>query len=130
MLELLTTQDIEFTTIALNERGEIQDRSIRRARQFIEQEPNRPIVDDRVVKDEQQDAVWRGIGKHARAPQRRCGEVEGLAGDGHESVADVGRPCRSKSAAFTEVVPTSKVRFSMEMAGPGAAGSSPPGKGL
>jgi hypothetical protein len=36
MHELLATQDIEFTTVTLNERGEIRDRSIHHARQFIE----------------------------------------------------------------------------------------------
>jgi formylglycine-generating enzyme required for sulfatase activity len=36
MPELLATQDIEFTTVTLNERGEIQARSIHRARQFVE----------------------------------------------------------------------------------------------
>ncbi len=36
MLESISTQDIEFTTVILNERGEVQDRSIYHARQFVE----------------------------------------------------------------------------------------------
>jgi formylglycine-generating enzyme required for sulfatase activity len=36
MPEPLAPQEIEFTTVTLNERGEIQDRSIHHARQFVE----------------------------------------------------------------------------------------------
>ena len=36
MVEPHATQDIEFTTVTLNERGEIQNRSVHRAQQFIE----------------------------------------------------------------------------------------------
>jgi len=36
MPEGLPTQEIEFITVTLNERGEIQDRSIHRAQQFVE----------------------------------------------------------------------------------------------
>ena len=32
----LPLQEIEFTTVTLNERGEIQDRPVHRARQFVE----------------------------------------------------------------------------------------------
>ena len=35
-MEDLPTSDIEFTTVTLNERGEIQDRSIHHARQLVE----------------------------------------------------------------------------------------------
>ncbi len=36
MNSLLSTSEIEFTTVTLNERGEIQDRPVHRARQFVE----------------------------------------------------------------------------------------------
>jgi formylglycine-generating enzyme required for sulfatase activity len=36
MLQYLATQEIEFTTVILNERGEIQDRPVHHARQFVE----------------------------------------------------------------------------------------------
>jgi formylglycine-generating enzyme required for sulfatase activity len=36
MVEQLAIQDIDYTTITLNERGEIQDRPVHRARQFVE----------------------------------------------------------------------------------------------
>jgi hypothetical protein len=36
MMEHLPTSEIKFTTVTLNERGEIQDRSVHHARQFVE----------------------------------------------------------------------------------------------
>ena len=64
---------------------------IRRRGEVVEKQFDRPVIDDRVVEREEQDAVWGRLRKQRRPPQRRRRQVEGNPGVGPQCRLDYRR---------------------------------------